>query len=75
MEKLIVIFQSTHDAIKAERLCLKAGVVCQVIPVPRELSSDCGIALEINSNGKKRVEQLLAQNAIHSEFRSLVKPA
>jgi hypothetical protein len=70
MGKLIVLFQSTHNAIKAERICLAAGVVCQVIPVPREISSDCGIALEIDNGDKERVEQILGKNMIQSEFAS-----
>ena len=71
MERLIVIFQSTYNAIKAERICLKAGVACQVIPVPREISSDCGIALEITNGDKERVGRLLENNAIHSFTRTV----
>jgi hypothetical protein len=69
MKKRIVLFQSTHNAIKAERLCLQAGIACQVIPVPREISSDCGVALEINDGDRELVEQLLKKNSIPSEIR------
>ena len=74
MEKCIVIFKSTHNAIKAERICQKAGVACQVIPVPRALSSDCGIALEIANSDKEGVGQLLTINTIRFEFRSPIAP-
>jgi hypothetical protein len=68
MEKLIVLFQSTHDVIKGEQLCLRKAIACQAVPVPREVSSDCGIALEIGRKDKNRVKKILSENAISSRF-------
>ena len=56
--KIIILFESTHSVIKAERLCRKAGIACQAIPVPRTITSDCAIALEINEKDKTEVEQI-----------------
>ena len=70
MKRIILIFQSTHGAIKAERLCMEAGVACRTIPVPRHISSDCGIALEIGEADKERMGRILQENAIVGEFRS-----
>ena len=47
--KVILTFRSTHDAIVAERLCLRNKIACQAIPVPRDISAECGIALETSS--------------------------
>lgn len=52
----------------AERLCQKGNIYCQAIPVPRHLTSDCGIALEINADDKAGVEQVLKANSIQAEF-------
>ncbi len=71
MQEVIVIFESTHDVIKAERLCEQENVACRIVPVPRSISSDCGIALEINESDKDRVEQLLATHSLHPEFRPM----
>ena len=71
MRDVIVIFKSTHDVIKAERLCEKENIACRIIPVPRSISFDCGIALEINLSDKDRVEQLLASDSLHPEFRPM----
>jgi hypothetical protein len=30
---------------RAEKLLTEAGITCKLIPVPRQLSSDCGICL------------------------------
>ncbi|HEX7510694.1 MAG TPA: DUF3343 domain-containing protein [Chitinivibrionales bacterium] len=71
MQKLIVIFESTHGVIKAERICTREGVNCQAIPVPRFISSDCGIALEINESDKQQVERILSAHAINHEFKQM----
>lgn len=44
---LLLLFQSTRDVIKAERACNKAAIPVDVVPVPRSISSECGMALEI----------------------------
>jgi hypothetical protein len=68
MQKYIILFESTHWVIRAERLCQKAGISCQAIPVPRAITSDCGIALEINADDKAGIEQILKANSINAEF-------
>ncbi|MCK5059095.1 MAG: DUF3343 domain-containing protein, partial [Candidatus Aminicenantes bacterium] len=35
MKKILLLFQSTRAVIKAERICLQAGVNVKAIPVPR----------------------------------------
>jgi hypothetical protein len=44
--KTLLLFHSTHDAINAERALMSAKIACDVIPVPRTISADCGIAIE-----------------------------
>ncbi|MGB7568296.1 MAG: DUF3343 domain-containing protein [Chitinivibrionales bacterium] len=69
--KYIILFDSTHWVIMAERLCQKAGIPCQAIPVPRQFSSDCGIALEISENNKINVKRILKDNSINAEFHKI----
>jgi hypothetical protein len=47
MTKTIATFRSTRNVIKAEKLCRALNINCKVIPVPRGISSECGMALEI----------------------------
>ncbi|PLX74164.1 MAG: hypothetical protein C0614_12155 [Desulfuromonas sp.] len=42
---LVAIFHSIHRVLKAEKLLKQAGVTFLLIPVPRQLTSDCGLAL------------------------------
>ena len=41
----VVLFYSTSAAIRAESLAQQAGMTVRLIPVPRQLSSDCGVCL------------------------------
>ena len=43
----------------------------KLIPVPRELSSDCGYCVEINSEDKEKVEIIISENEI--EFDEIVR--
>ncbi len=43
----IFLFRSTHDAIAAEQALIGKGLSPRVIPVPKEISPDCGIALSV----------------------------
>lgn len=68
---MVMIFRSTHHAIKTEYLCRKAEIFCQLIPIPGVISSDCGIALEINMRDKDKIQQIIDTHSIHSLFMSL----
>lgn len=42
--RLIVTFHTTAEAMATERLCRKRGLAGKLIPAPRALTADCGIA-------------------------------
>ena len=41
----VVLLYSTSAAIRAEKVTQEAGLKVKLIPVPRQLSSDCGLSL------------------------------
>lgn len=43
-KKLVITFHTTAGAMAMEKLCKKNNIPGRLIPVPRELTSDCGIA-------------------------------
>jgi len=43
----VAIFHSIHRVLRAEQLLKRDGVAFLLIPVPRQLTSDCGLALRI----------------------------
>ncbi|AEH44957.1 hypothetical protein Thein_1086 [Thermodesulfatator indicus DSM 15286] len=48
--KVILLFPSIHYVLKAEKILKKEGVNLDLVPVPKEISSDCGMALEIKKD-------------------------
>jgi len=45
----ILLFQSVHQVMKAEKALKERGITVDVIPVPREISSDCGVVIQVPS--------------------------
>ena len=42
--KVIVTFHTTAEAIAMEKACLNGKIPGRLIPVPRQISSGCGLA-------------------------------
>lgn len=61
---LLVLFHSTSFAIMAETVSKRAGVNVKLRPIPRHLSSDCGVCLEFSPEDRERMEALLAQSCV-----------
>jgi hypothetical protein len=55
----VILFHTTSSAIRAEKVALKAGFDCKLIPTPRELSSDCGIALRFKWSNANSIKSYL----------------
>ena len=43
-EKLVVSFLTTTQAMAAEKYCQKNRIPGRIIPLPSEISAECGIA-------------------------------
>jgi len=46
-EYAVILVPSTSHALRAEKVLQQAGIGCKLIPVPRQLSSDCGVCVRI----------------------------
>ena len=55
----ILIFHSIHRVMRAEKELKAAGLDVRLMPVPRELSSDCGLSLAFSWVDWPRVEEEL----------------
>jgi hypothetical protein len=68
----VVLFPSTSGAIRAEKLAKGTGFTVKLIPVPRHLSSDCGVCLRCESTDVEAVRSLLeSANVEFEEIHSL----
>ncbi len=57
---MILIFRGTHQVMAAEMYLKKGGVPMRLIPVPRSLTSDCGLAIRIRPAEHGRAREILA---------------
>ncbi len=46
-EHVVLLLNGTSRALRAEKVLQRAGIACKLIPVPRHLSSDCGVCLRV----------------------------
>lgn len=60
-EHAVILVYSTSYALRAEKILQHAGVASRLIPVPRQLSSDCGVCVRID-----RVDQESACRALEA---------
>ena len=51
----VILFHSTSGALRAEKLLKKEGIAYKIIPVPRHLSSDCGVCIRFSSEDESLV--------------------
>jgi hypothetical protein len=49
---------------RAEKLLKGKGIKVDLIPVPREISSDCGVAIELSAESEKEAFLLLEENKV-----------
>ncbi|MEJ2542613.1 MAG: DUF3343 domain-containing protein [Calditrichaceae bacterium] len=56
----IIVFLSANHAVRAESVLLKKGVNCKMIPVPRNISSDCGVCVRIDWHDKEKALKVLS---------------
>lgn len=64
MAQGVILFPSIHFALRAEKLMKQKGIPHKLIPVPRHLSSDCGVCLRIPWEKKEEVLGFLTQSAV-----------
>ena len=60
VEYSVVLFHSTSHALRAEAVLQRAGIQNKMIPTPRQLSSDCGMALRFDRADEEPVAGALA---------------
>ena len=56
---VVFLFESVSAVLVAEKILKDMGILNKLIPVPKQLSSDCGVCLRVGSEDQLRVEQAL----------------
>ena len=60
----VILTFSTGHSLRAERVLSEAGIETKMIPVPRRLSSDCGVALRIRTRDRRSALRTLTEKGV-----------
>ena len=60
----VVLFHSTAHALRGEKVLQRAGLQIKMIPTPRQISSDCGMALRFERVDREQVAAALQDNRV-----------
>lgn len=60
--RVLLIFESIHHVLAAERALLDAGLAPDLVPVPREISANCGMAITVAPGERGRALLALANS-------------
>lgn len=61
---LIAVFHSIHRVMKAEKVLQGAGLEFLLIPVPRQLSSECGLAIRYAEKDRVAIAVTLRRESL-----------
>jgi hypothetical protein len=67
MSKGVILFSSIHFVLRAEKLMKGKEFSIDLIPVPRHLSSDCGVCLRIEWEQREMICSLLEEGGVKIE--------
>ena len=63
----VILFHTSSAAFRAEKVLTEAGLAFKLIPIPREFSSDCGVALRFEWNRLNDITDVLEAEAVETE--------
>ena len=59
-----IVFPSTHEAIRAEKILQSHGTVFTIVPTPRSITASCGISVRFDPAKEKFFRQLLDEQEV-----------
>ena len=68
---LAALFKSVSHVIRAEKILKEARVPHKVIPVPRQISTDCGVCIRFLPEDREFLEKTLAGKVESYDIRPL----
>ncbi|MGF7186279.1 hypothetical protein GGQ84_002375 [Desulfitispora alkaliphila] len=71
----VVTFYSSYHAVQAEKVLKTKGFDVKSIPGPKDISPNCGVALQFNYEEKDLIEQsLIDKNVTYEALHLYQKP-
>ncbi len=63
----VIVFPSTSQALKAEKVLKQAGAEFVMMPTPREISTSCGLAVKLRPDNTDECLRQLTRHQVQME--------
>lgn len=60
----LLTFHSTHHALKAEKKLKEAGLEIMMIPIPRQITANCGTGIKFDLSAVAKVKEIINETQI-----------
>lgn len=60
----LISFNSTHHAIRTEKLLIDSGMNIMIIPTPREIAASCGLSIKFEEKDMDKVIEIMEKNSL-----------
>ncbi len=67
----VVTFNSTHHAIRGEKILKDINIKIKTIPTPRDITSSCGLSIKFEIDNYKEVKSIIMENKL--EIKGIYK--
>lgn len=71
MKYYVALFDSVSHVMKAEKILKAREILHKIIPVPREISSDCGVCIRFENDSIDDINSALYGQVEVREYRPL----
>ena len=68
----VVLFYSISAALRTEKLCKEENMRIKLVPIPRQLSSDCGVCLRFTRQDEQAIRRILDTDKIEIQGIHLI---
>ena len=62
----VAVFDSTHYALKFEKVIKGNGFKINIMPVPREITASCGISAKLEADEIEKIKELAKQENLNT---------
>lgn len=69
----LLALESTNVVMKLEKELLEKGLEVRVIPVPKEVTANCGLSIKFNLEDIEAVRLILEETGICGEYYKITK--
>lgn len=67
----ILLFQSIRKVMQAEKQAKLKGIPMKIMPVPSQLSSECGMCIELSMDNIPKLTKLLTEKNIIYQYEQI----